>query len=143
MGKKKGKSKQVEPRQLVRAALLMAIGGAAVCGLALAARAQVAGILAGVLLVIAVIGALYAAMWIGGAAMFLFFDQLLSGDPERAVNWYWRLVWLVVLISVPLSGYLLEFDKDQWIWGTGSTVAGIVIALVVLYGRPKSKGSNS
>jgi hypothetical protein len=135
--KQRGKNKQVETRRLVGFALLSALGGVVVAGAALATRTQVSGVLDGVLVVVAVIGTLYAAMWIGGAAMFLFFDQLFK-DPERGANWYWGLAWLATFLSVPSLSYLLNFDRDQWIWGTGSTVVGLIILLVVVV-RPQKQ----
>lgn len=136
----KGKTNQATTRELMAFALLSAAGAAAVSGLALAGRSQAGGVFGVLLLAVSVIGALYAAMWLGGAAIFLFLDQL-SNEPERAVNWYWRLAWAVAFLSLPLSSYLLGFDRDQWIWGTGSTVVGLGILLFVLYGRHPRKNA--
>lgn len=135
---KKSKTKQATTRELVTYALLSATGGAAVAGVALAVRSHTGGTFAGLLLAVAVIGALHAAMWLGGAAMFVFFDQA-SRDPERTVSWCWRLAWAVAALSIPVSAYLLGFDRDQWIWGTGSTVVGLGIALFALLGRRPRK----
>lgn len=138
MAKKKGrKGNEGEVGRMVGAALLMALGGVAVASIALAIRSQVGEALGVVLLVVAGLGMLYAVMWFGGAAMFVFFDQLVR-NTDRAVSGYWIAFWIVALASIPLTAYLLEFDRDQWVWGTGSTVAGLLIAVVVLY-RPRRK----
>ncbi len=136
--RKKGKTNQATTHESVAFALLLAAGGAVVSGLALVGRSQADGVLGGLLLAVSVVGALFAALWLAGGAMFLFLDQL-SKSPEKAVNWYWRLVWAVGILSLPLSSHLLGFDRDQWIWGTGSAVAGLGILLFVLYGRQPRK----
>lgn len=114
--------------------------GLAVGVLSVGVRELVGGWFGAVMLVPAILGFGYALVGLGGAVMFAFFfalNEVAAKDDERPIKAMGIAFIAFLFLSIPLSAFLLSFDRDQWAWGVGSTVVGLAIALYALVVLPR------
>lgn len=142
----KGRQKDAALAELVQFTLVaVVLPGLAVAVSSLLLRALVDGWWGAAMFVAAILGAGYALMGLGGAAMSVVIAGVVHAatkDDERPVRAMGHVLIAVLFLSIPLSAVLLGYDRDQWIWGVSSTAAGLAIALYALVVVP-SRGRST